>query len=520
MPKFLDEIIQQINYHANFGYLKPNEVPNEVYKNDADACRQYSDDVREHVKKVMDVWFNDTGIEQAEQYEHGTTVAHKYPSHSLRWIAEHEFNVSEGVLLDVDAVIRSHDRSRYTDDEFYPMGNAVYSAASHTGGNINNPLTSAAQAAYDLARVKHYNRNPHHTQHYVYNDRDTSNRDGEDVTIEDVHNFDNHEVIVNPLDGTKTYIYDYFNIDRPRYAQLAADMNEVFIWEMIADWIATIADDFPQPFIYYWGSKYKTYMRPYYYYDYTIDTQPDGTEEDPSGFTITVEVLDTSTATVLNTSTIDLDADSEAVTTYYETKSQSKTEDVRFHVVIPDLGVDTYVTQPVTMTIDYQSPYEVDLVTLVDADVEMDVRVTLNARVTVVFKLKTDIYHDTYRYYLRSSRIPLLPQNIPVSESSRQRIETIVERWRPLDDGGQDDIYDQYGYPVPVADLPIGRQNAEQLYHEKVAEEKKEYTKTQEFPLVREWKHRQQGEEGDGPLELHVTNRQITQSHMSVYPQS
>ena len=82
-------------------------------------------------------------------------------------------------------------------------------------------------------------------------------------------------------------------------------------------------------------------------------------------------------------------------------------------------------------------------------------------------------------------------------------------RWQPLDDGEQDDIYDENNEPIPVADLPIGRQNAELLYHTKVAEEKKEYTK------VKEYKHRQPGESGDGPL-----HALVTQSHMSVYPQS
>lgn len=225
MPEFIADVIDQINYNANFNYDKP-DLPNPTYQDDVEACRKWAADRHEHAKKVVNVWYQDTGIETAEEYDHGD---HSSPK-SLKTIATEEFSqyTTPDMFINIQDNLRSHDRSGFSEDEFYPTANKVFSSR----------ISEQPANAYDYARLKHYHRNPHHLEYYVY------------------HNY--HKI----------------GVPDPSTAVTPVEMPLVYIWEMLCDWLsnkelntgmvdvitgtATYANQHsPQPFFFYWRSKYK-----------------------------------------------------------------------------------------------------------------------------------------------------------------------------------------------------------------------------------------------------------------------
>lgn len=314
MPEYISDIINQINYKDNFGYTLPNDCPNPTYTNDMQSNGKYSEYARYHIKQVMRIWFQDTGIEAAEPYQNSPQPDHFYPAQSLRSIAENIFNVDKRILADIDNNIMSHDRSRYVADEFFPTGNIIYSSR----------VAEQPADAFGLAQAKHFHRNPHHLQHYVIEDRG----------------------------------------DTPS----AVEMPEMFIWEMIADWIANMNYGYPeapyrnpQPYVYYWGSKYAKQVKMYTEDRYPMDQTITPTQQSVSVHTV--------------------------------------------------------------------------------------------------------VYHDVYMWYLLENRTPLLPQGIPVGLTTQARIEQIVARWQPLDDGGMDNPDIPF---IPGTQTPMspGYNNAQRISRE------------------------------------------------------
>lgn len=204
MPKYISEIINQINYRSNFGYTL-GQLPNPAAENDADANKTYSINIRNHIKNVVNCWFVDTGIEQLDgvTYRRGYYPSDIHTSpRSLRQIAEQEFNTDSKVLVDVDRIIEIHDRSRYSDDEFY--GVAI----------DDNYATKVSQ-------LKHFQRNAHEFSHYCYYSESSG--------------------------------------------LITCDMPEVFVWIKIASWLANYHDSeykfnvnyHKNPFQQFWGRDYK-----------------------------------------------------------------------------------------------------------------------------------------------------------------------------------------------------------------------------------------------------------------------
>ena len=204
------QVISELNYNASFGFNK-DELQNWAKQNDNAACGKYFSNISDHVLRVMKVWFEDTGIEdkavwKRPGHDHSTPMP-------LRTIAEKEFGVDKKLLYDIDDIIRLHDRSRFSEDEFY-------AAANHFFGTNN-------QSQFNIAQLKHFQRNAHEFGHYVYRDEQSNT--------------------------------------------VISEMPEAFIWQRIAVWLANYNDtDYVYntnsgifPFQYYWGHGYNS---EYYYY--------------------------------------------------------------------------------------------------------------------------------------------------------------------------------------------------------------------------------------------------------------
>jgi len=216
MPKFIGDVISEINYEANFNFNIEN-LPNDVPKDNASACNKYSIMIRDHIKAVINCWFNDTGIESSSSnygsYEHEPSGGYIHQSpRPLRTIAKDELKVDSRIIADIDKVIRVHDRSRYSEDEFYASANHFY--------GTNNT------AAFNIAQLKHNQRNAHEFSHYI-----------------------NHTE-----DGSTT----------------VSDMPVVFAWIKVASLLANYSDSSykynlnrgQNPFQYYWGrDSYYIYVR-------------------------------------------------------------------------------------------------------------------------------------------------------------------------------------------------------------------------------------------------------------------
>lgn len=216
MPTFIGDVIKELNYEANFNYNIEN-LPNDVPKNDSNACSKYSIMIRDHIKAVMNCWFTDTGIETISgsnygSYEHEPSAGYTHTSpRPLRTIALEELKVDSKIVADIDKVIRVHDRSRYSDDEFY-------AAANHFYGSNN-------AAAFNISQVKHTHRNAHEFAHYI-----------------------------NYLESGSSTV---------------SDMPVVFAWIKVASWLANYSDSNykynvnrgKNPFQYYWGrNSYYVYV--------------------------------------------------------------------------------------------------------------------------------------------------------------------------------------------------------------------------------------------------------------------
>ena len=70
MPRYISDVINQINYNANFEFTF-DQLPNDVPQNDADACRQYKNMLNDHINRVQHVWYRDTGIETLPDIDYG-----------------------------------------------------------------------------------------------------------------------------------------------------------------------------------------------------------------------------------------------------------------------------------------------------------------------------------------------------------------------------------------------------------------------------------------------------------------
>lgn len=220
---YIGDVINELNYNANFNFNK-QELPNPSSKKNADANRKYSIMIRDHIKDVINVWFRDTGIETLEGIDYGD-YEYEDPNHpyvhesprSLRTIAIEEFQVDKKIIADIDDIIRLHDRSRYSADEFYAAANYFFST------------TDRDAAKYAISELKHYQRNAHEFTHYMYH-RETgpTSTDSDDNII---------------------------------YNAVVLDMPEVYIWERIAVWLANFGEATykyntnlgQNPFQYYWG---------------------------------------------------------------------------------------------------------------------------------------------------------------------------------------------------------------------------------------------------------------------------
>lgn len=217
MPSYIGTVIDQINYNSNFNY-NIDMLPNPASQEDANACRQYKMMIEKHVIRVIETWLKDSRIEDKPILKFNSSQSEGWgdyivepTSHthdatwSLKKIAEEEYNIDPKIKVDVDTVIRVHDRSRFSEDEFFP-------SANHFFGTDD-------VAAFQIAELKHYQRNSHEFIHYV---------------IPDV---------------------------------VTCDMPEVFFWERMAVWLSNFEDpDYKynlnngyNPFQYYWGkdSNYK-----------------------------------------------------------------------------------------------------------------------------------------------------------------------------------------------------------------------------------------------------------------------
>ncbi len=392
MPDSTANLIDQINYKANFGYTKSQYIPNPTFMDDNEACNKYSEYVRTTVKQAINVWFDDTGIEQAEAYTpynagiqaavHPSVIANSevtisnnpvsiplepdiqvssplptswkvvvadimlkyssqnsnytyldtlnsinyivywssdtsslmldiqnvtththvngnypvyiYPKLSLRTIAKTEYSVPDDMISDIDNIIRSYDRSRYTADEFYPLANLMFSSRS-AEQSIDTAQT---------ARSLHYHRNPHHLQFYTFNE---------------------------PTGGYQT-----------------VPMFQPQVWVMIADWLATPGltvdspwnyTPSPNPFVYYYGSKY-----------------------------------------------------------LYEA--------VIYH--------DAPASHPYNLNF---TPHAV------------------GDPPTIYYTYSLSVYHNDLEYWKKELRTPMIAKNIHVNASTDTYIQNIVKRWMPVDDG-------------------------------------------------------------------------------------
>lgn len=210
----IGQVISELNYNASFGFNK-NELPNPAPQNNNDACSKYSSNIKKHINQVIDIWFNDTGIENISGYRPNARYNHTSPM-PLRTIAEKEFGVNKKLLYDIDDIIRLHDRSRFSEDEFFASANHFYGTDD--------------SKAFQIAQLKHIQRNAHELGHYIYHDET-----GNIVTSE---------------------------------------MNEAFIWERIAVWIANyrfhdyVYNDNPnhyEIFQFYWNARGLTSE---YYWDW------------------------------------------------------------------------------------------------------------------------------------------------------------------------------------------------------------------------------------------------------------
>lgn len=328
MAKYIGDVISQINYNANFNYII-DELPNPTYKNDSEAAKKWTINRNKHVKSVIYAWSTDTKIETSEEYQQGNHVSPL----SLKDIALKEFNIDRDELVRIEKVLQTHDRSRFADDEFFPMANWTYSPR----------IGEQPIEAYNISRLKHYQRNAHHLEHYVF-----------------------------------------FNINttRPAHDTYAVQMPDNYIWELIADWLSNpdltygMYAHSPQPFYFYWRSKYKfLYVRHTFWdsgvhYDDSTNESGSNTEEESTSRS--------------------LDETSEVEST---------------------LGSDTTRDSSDTDTSETTSD-------------EDDSGSTSNGYTV----------YSEYEYYTKEPLEPVLPKIIPIHPITAARIEQIVDRWQPRDD--------------------------------------------------------------------------------------
>lgn len=343
------ELINQNNYLANFGYTV-DVVPNDTFQNDSEACRKWRDYINSHINAVQSVWLTDTNIEQVQSYVpiEGVTHPEKLP---LKSIAKDEQKVDWIILNNIDQLVQIHDRSRFSDDEFYPMANKIYSSRSSEQPSV----------IYDTARILHYNRNAHHLEHY-----------------------------------------QSFDLSKTGIGPTPVQMKEEFIWELLADWLSDVnltkdmpdqisgLEDFaptyvsptcvysPNPFFYYWRSAYK-----FYYDEHRYESEP-------------YQVSNSSTS---NT-----------------TSSTSSRGLLRGP----------------------ENPNEDDI----PEDPNPRDNPTGPTPVPIVITWRVDIY----QYYTREYISPKLPNLIPINRNTQSRLESILDRWQPLENR-----------PVPVN---LGQENA------------------------------------------------------------
>lgn len=248
MSKYIGDVIDTINYNAEFNYDFP-VLPNPAPQNNANACRQYKNMIDAHINAVQKVWFQSMEVEASPQLvfwtdsgpsegwgdylevdpdvvDHGSYDTDPIIPRALRDVAKEEFNVSDELLSDIDILIQTHDRSRYSEDEFY-------AAANYHFGTRNT-------RAYRISQLKHYQRNAHEFTHYVFHREDGP-----------------------------SYVMAYDENDWPviNYTSVIAEMPEAYVWCRIAVWLANFNapsyvynnNNGYNPFQYYWGadSNYK-----------------------------------------------------------------------------------------------------------------------------------------------------------------------------------------------------------------------------------------------------------------------
>ena len=247
MPKYIGEVIDTINYNAEFNY-DFDVLINNVPQDDANACRQYKVMIDEHIQSVQSVWFQNAYVEatprlhfwtasgpsegwgdyiRVSHADHGDYTSDPIQPRSLRDIAREEFNVSDSVIDDIDHLINLHDRSRYSEDEFYAAANYFFSSSY------------SDLDAFRRSQLKHYQRNGHEFTHYMYHTET----------------------------GPTRTIVDEDGRERRFYTAIVLQMPEHYMWCRIAVWLANFDasgyrynnNNGLNPFQYYWGkdSNYK-----------------------------------------------------------------------------------------------------------------------------------------------------------------------------------------------------------------------------------------------------------------------
>lgn len=251
--EYIQNVINNKNYNSSFDFIF-DQLPNPSSEKNAEACRKYYSNIQKHITKVAEVWINDTIVDAEPKLHywtlsgpsegwgdyiivdesttvHGNEDPQNIQPRPLRSIATEEFGLGQQVAADIDNLVRLHDRSRFSEDEFYAAANKFFAGGS--------------ESAYEISRLKHYQRNAHEFTHYYYHRED----------------------------GPSRILYDRPNNGRPVrvYDPVVLEMPDAFLWERFCVWIAnysqldyvynlnTHGGEGLNPFQYYWGkdSNYK-----------------------------------------------------------------------------------------------------------------------------------------------------------------------------------------------------------------------------------------------------------------------
>lgn len=274
MPKYISEVIDQINYNANFNF-DFDQLKNDVSQANHAACGKYKSMIDAHLYKLQKLWYKELGAIESgpaiklSEYATGT-YGDYYPgtgrkfvhnaNQSLKNVCKSEFGTSKQNLSIIDQLISMHDRSRFSEDEFYASANHFYGTDD--------------AVAFKIAEQKHFQRNAHELPHYMF-----LREDGPSKSVWVIDDCETGE-------GHTEYIR----------SGVSTPMPAVFAWARVAVWLANWKDTVYKynyanlksgytPFQYFWGRDSNYVITSHFHenafgtwYTYTKDLVPWTTE--------------------------------------------------------------------------------------------------------------------------------------------------------------------------------------------------------------------------------------------------